>query len=458
MSENRVSVAERQRPRVDQYRRTGQHPRTGQRRLVALPQPVGTRPSVTRTQPGVLMLLAVATAIGGTGLAAGGTSGALLGAELGGTSAAAGLPLGLLVVGSAIGALLISWEAGRGRRGRGLMLGYAIGAAGAVVVIVSTVLRDLPLLLAGSTALGTANSSIFLTRYAAVAASTPASRGRALGMVFSATAIGAVFSPMLLGPSGALAEAVGLPALAGMYLVSVVTFGAAGLMFAAAANPRVPWFSQAAGVLRHDRPRRGRTTEGDRSAALRRLVDAVTGVRARLALVALVTTNFVMAGIMAVAPVDLTAGGHTLSSVGAIIALHVAGMFAVSPLSGHLADRFGPATVVAAGAALLLVASVAGLFVHDTLSMTGHLIVLGVGWNLGIVGGSALLTDAVPDSLRPHVEGVGEVLMGLAAAVAAPVAAVVAVLGGYSALALVSGGVAVGVLVFMHMSSLRRVA
>jgi MFS family permease len=239
-----------------------------------------------------------------------------------------------------------------------------------------------------------------------------------------------------------------------MYLVSVVTFGVSGLMFAAAANPRLPWFSQAAGVLRHDRPPRGRTTAGD----LRRLVHAVAGVRARLALVALVTTNFVMAGIMAVAPVDLTVGGHTLSSVGAIIALHVAGMFAVSPLSGHLSDRFGPATVVAAGAALLLAASVAGLFVHGTVSMTGHLIVLGVGWNLGIVGGSALLTDAVPDSLRPHVEGVGEVLMGLSAAVAAPVAAVVAVLGGYPALALVSGVVAVGVLVFMHMTSLRRLA
>jgi MFS family permease len=183
----------------------------------------------------------------------------------------------------------------------------------------------------------------------------------------------------------------------------------------------------------------------------------VAGVRARLALVALVTTNFVMAGIMAVAPVDLTAGGHTLSSVGAVIALHVAGMFAVSPLSGYLADRFGPATVVTAGAALLLAASVAGLFVpeHGTLGMIGHLVVLGVGWNLGIVGGSALLTDAVPDSLRPHVEGVGEVLMGLAAAVAAPVAAVVAVFGGYPALALVSGTVAVGVLVFMHVSSLR---
>lgn len=442
MSENRATVAQRQRPRAVQ------------RPVSTPPHPVSTQADVTRTQPGVLMLLAVATAIGSTGLAAGGTSGALLGAELAGTGAGAGLPLALLVVGGAIGAVLISWEAGRGHRGRGLMLGYAVGAGGAIIVIVSTVLRDLPLLLAGSTALGTANSSIFLTRYAAVAASTPASRGRALGMVFSATAIGAVFSPMLLGPSGALAESVGLPALAGMYLVSVVTFGVAGLMFAAAASPRVPWFSQAAGVLGQARPR-GRTPAGDRIVTLRRLVRAVTGVRARFALVALVTTNFVMAGIMAVAPVDLTVSGHTLSSVGAVIALHVAGMFAVSPLSGHLADRFGPATVVAAGAALLLAASVVGLFVHGTVSMTGHLVVLGVGWNLGIVGGSALLTDAVPDSLRPHVEGVGEVLMGLAAAVAAPVAAVVAVLGGYPALALVSGAVAVGVLVFMHVSSLR---
>ena len=79
MSENRANVAERQRPRV------------GQRPASAPPQPVSPQPSVTRTQSGVLMLLAVATAIGSTGLAAGGTSGALLGAELAGTVLAAGL-------------------------------------------------------------------------------------------------------------------------------------------------------------------------------------------------------------------------------------------------------------------------------------------------------------------------------------------------------------------------------
>ncbi|MFD0475952.1 hypothetical protein ACFQ0B_52845 [Nonomuraea thailandensis] len=117
---------------------------------------------------GVLALLAAATATGSTGLAAGGTAGALLGAELAGTSAAAGLPVALLVVGSAAGAVLVSAQAGRGRRGRGLAIGYLVGVAGAIIVILAAVVRSVPLLLAGSVVLGVANSSVFMARYAAL--------------------------------------------------------------------------------------------------------------------------------------------------------------------------------------------------------------------------------------------------------------------------------------------------
>jgi len=125
-------------------------------------RPVDT--GVRRGSRTVILMLSVATAIGSTGLAAGGTAGALLGSRLAHTAAGAGLPPGLLVVGSAAGALLISRQTARGRRGRGLMLGYLLGAAGAAVVVASAMLRDLPLLLAGSTVLGAANSAVFLTR------------------------------------------------------------------------------------------------------------------------------------------------------------------------------------------------------------------------------------------------------------------------------------------------------
>lgn len=112
--------------------------------------------------------------MGSTGLAAGGTAGALLGVEITGTEAAAGLPLGLLVVGSAATALLISRRTGRAGRGRSLALGYTLGAIGAALVVIAAVASNLIALLAGSILLGAGNAAIFLTRYAAAEAGSEA--------------------------------------------------------------------------------------------------------------------------------------------------------------------------------------------------------------------------------------------------------------------------------------------
>jgi len=399
-------------------------------------------------QHGVLALLSAATMIGSVGLAAGGTAGALLGSELAGTGAA-GLPPGLLVIGSAIGALLISWQAGRGHRGRGLMLGYLLGVAGAAVVIMAAAERNMPLLLVGSTVLGVANSAIFLTRYAAMEAGDESTRGRALGRIFFATAIGAVLSPTLLGPSGALAEAIGLPALTGLYLIAIVAFGISALLFAVALNPRVPWFGKSAVVLSRN--------HAGRPPGITALVGALRGPRARSAFIALITTNFIMVGLMAIAPVDMMGHEQGLEMIGAIIALHVAGMFGPSPITGYLVDRFGPVAIVVLGHALLFISGLAGALVHDhsVLMMTGHLVILGVGWNCGVIGGSTLLAGSVPDEMRPHTEGIGEVVMGLSAAVAAPAAAVIAAFRDYQSCSVLVCVVAVSALIFVHRSRQR---
>ncbi|MFL6126434.1 MFS transporter [Actinophytocola sp.] len=383
---------------------------------------------------GLLARLAAATAVGSTGLAAGGTAGALLATDLAGP-AAAGLPLGLLVLGSAAGAVLMSWLAARGHRRRGLVLGYTLGVAGAALVVLAAVARSLPLVLVGSVALGTANSAVFLTRYAAAAATTAANRGRALGTVFFATAIGAVASPLLLGPSEAVARHLGLPRFSGLYLVAVLVFGAAALVLATGARSS----------------RGGPVGQGSGRAALRAVLSRGRG---RVAVLMLAGTNLVMTGVMTIAPVHLVAHGQGLDLLGTIVALHVLGMFAPSPVSGRLADRFGPLPVILAGAVLLLAACLLGLFAagHGTVAMVGHLLVLGVGWNFGIVGASTLLAGAAPEPLRPYAEGIGEMSMGLAAAVAGPAAGLAADLGGYWALSL-GGAVAAVCLLAVYWSS-----
>lgn len=374
-------------------------------------------------------VLALATAVGSTGLAAGGTAGALLAVEITGTSASAGLPTGALVAGAAAGALLASYRAARGQRGQGLVLAYLLGVAGAVTVLAAASARSLPALLAGSTVLGAANSAVFLTRYAAAGPSGTAHRGRALGLVFGAATIGAVTGPLLLGPTGALAAAVGLPRLGGLYLVAIVAFGLAAALLAAATDPRAPWLGRAAPVLA--RGRRAGAGPGPRGAL--RMLSGPAGP----AVAVLAVTNFVMVAVMTIAPVGMLRHGASLPGLGVVVAVHVAGMFAFAPVSGILIDRYGPVAVGSAGGALLAVACLLGTVTsgHGSVAMAVHLVAVGVGWNCGVVAGSAQLAAAAPESLRPHVEAVGEVAMSAAAAVAAPVAGLIAAGGGYRALA-----------------------
>ena len=274
-------------------------------------------------------MLAAATAIGALGLAAGGSAGALLAEDMTGNTALAGLPLGALVAGSAVSALLISWRTGRAGRTAGLVLGYAIGTAGAALVIAAAVVDDLALLLAGSAALGAANAAIFLSRYAAAELGGETGRGRALGVVFFATAVGAVLSPNLLGPSGDLAEAVGLPGLAGLYLVALAAFVGAGFLLAALPSASLP--------------------VGEGRAVTRSELRAGLW-SARVALVLLAVTNLVMVAVMAIAPIHMMEHGHGLDLVGVIVSIHVLCMFAPSPVTGWLADRAGSAIVAALGA------------------------------------------------------------------------------------------------------------
>jgi MFS family permease len=387
--------------------------------------PAPTRPTAANRR--ALSMLAATTAIGGLGLAAGGTAAALLAVELTSSEAAAGLPLGALAAGQAAASLLVARVTGRAGRGAGLVLGYGIGVVGALVVVGAALQGSFPVMLVGSLLLGGANAAIFLSRYAAADLAGPDARGRALGTVLFATALGTVAGPALLVPTGRLAQALGLPRLAGLYLVSVAAFAAAGLAVAGLSRA-LPELGRGSRATRADGDGRP-MTRGRLAAALR-------PAPVRAALLVLGGTNLVMVAIMAVAPVRLMAHGHDLGFVGLAVSVHVLAMFAPSPVTGWLADRFGAAAVAAAGAVLLILAGMGGLgHQHGGHHMVALLIVLGLGWNGGVVGGSALLAASVPPALRPRSEAIGEASMGLAAA-GAPAAGILVALGGFTTLCL----------------------
>jgi len=151
---------------------------------------------------------------------------------------------------------------------------------------------------------------------------------------------------------------------------------------------------------------------------------------------AIVLANLVMVSVMTMTPVHLDDSGQSLGGVGLVISLHVAGMFLPSPVSGRLVDRVGRLPVIAAGGAVLLVAG--GLAApssgHDTALVIVALVLLGVGWNLGLVGGSTLITDSVPIEHRARAQGQADVAMSGAGALGSLASGPLLQLGGYALL------------------------
>ena len=190
--------------------------------------------------------------------------------------------------------------------------------------------------------IGFGNSSNQLSRYAAADLVPPGRRASTLGLVVWGATVGAVVGPNLVAFSGEVAENLGLPVLTGPYLVPMVFVGAAAVLSFV--------------MLRPDPYELADTTveqmRGDDGAAPR-LAELLRRPAVLAAITALVFGQVVMVLIMTMTPLHMTQHGHGLAAVGFVISGHTFGMFALSPISGRLTDRYGSPVVIAAGLAVL---------------------------------------------------------------------------------------------------------
>jgi len=385
-----------------------------------------------------MRVLVVAQLLGACGLAAGGTAGALLAELFTGSPATAGLPLAMLVLGSGVGAVAVTRVmSGHGRR-VGLAAAYLAGAVGAGLVVAAAAFRSWPLLLAGCGLLGGGNTAVMLARYAA--ADVASRRGRAISAVVAAASVGAIAGPNLLGPAGALAGVVGLPAPTGLFLLAIPAFLGAALVLVVFLRPDPLQVARAAAPS---------TQQPAVAGGMRELACLLGDRHIRLALLVLAVANLAMVGVMAVAPVHLHLYGAGMGTIGLLISVHIAAMYLPSPVTGWLADTLGAGVVAGIGALLLLAAgAVAAVAGAGRPGIIVALLLLGVGWNAGLIGGSALLHDAaVSSSLRTRAEGLGELGMGAAAAVGGSGAGLLLATGGLALLGLVAAAPCLLVLV-----------
>lgn len=419
------------------------------------------RPDVAPIQRRTLSLLFGTQIIGGIGVTIGVAVGALLAARIAGT-AVAGLTQSAAVVGAALLAIPITRITnGHGRR-PGLAVAYLVGAIGAVLVVFAAATRSVPLLLLGSLLFGGGAAANLQARYAAVDLAEPARRGRQLALIVWATTIGAVAAPNFAALADTVTDGWGLPPLAGPYAFSAAAFVlAAGVLLAllrpdplltarrleaatdtAVASPPPTTEPPAGGLTVAP------TSVARRGAGMRAAWQVVRDrPPARLGVAAVAVGHAVMVAVMSMTPVRLGEShgdADVLRVVGIVLSLHIAGMYALAPLVGWLADRLGRRAVILGGVALLLAAcAVAGTADHHTPQLTVGLVLLGLGWSGTMVGGSTLLSESVPATVRPSVQGFSDLTMGLAGASAAAISGFVMRAAGYPVLTLLAAIVAV---------------
>ncbi|HEY5717756.1 MAG TPA: MFS transporter [Motiliproteus sp.] len=316
---------------------------------------------------------------------------ALIGQQLALAPALATLPVAIQFAGMMAATLPASLLMKRIGRRRGFVLGNLIGIAGALVAIQGLRSSSFVLFCCGTFLLGCCIGISQLYRFAAVDASPPEQKHRAISWVMSGGLLAA-----LIGPNLAIWTRDWLPqqlfvgsfvGLLGLYLLALALLGVI----------RVPPPSQEE-VQGEERP-------------LRRVVCQPSFV---LAVVAAMVAYAVMALIMTATPLAMQGCGHGFAATAGVIQWHVLGMFAPSFVTGRLIQRFGTSTVMLVGAALTLACILINLQGVSEGHFLAALTLLGVGWNFLYIGATGLLTETYRPAEKARVQGLNDVLVSIA--------------------------------------------
>ncbi|MCR2801120.1 MFS transporter [Microbacterium sp. zg-Y818] len=388
---------------------------------------VTTPAAVAGLQRRTVTVLAAGQVLGGIAFGATVSLGALLAADLSGDDSLSGLATASVTLGAALCAIPLARLAGRRGRRVALTLGNLLALVGIATVITAAAVRSFPLLLAGVVLIGAGNAGNLQSRFAATDLAASGRRGRDLGTVVWATTVGGVIGPLMLTPGEVVGQALGMPPLTGSYAFSLVAQVAACILYLTALRPDPLLTAQR--LARSGEAAREHIVETDRPLAARYAIFAVAG------------SHVVMASVMAMTPVHLAHldPAHVTTIVGVTIALHVFGMYGLSPIFGILADRWGRIPTILLGQGILAASLVtAAVAPQSQVAILVALFLLGLGWSAATVSGAALLTESTLTAMRPRRQGRSDTIMTFSAAVGAVLAGVVLGWIGYGGLALVA--------------------
>jgi MFS family permease len=322
--------------------------------------------------------------------------GGLAGQSLSPVKCLATLPISVIIFGSMLMAPLLSHLMQQRGRAAGFCVGAAGGAIGSALCAWALLISSFPLFLFGSILTGAYMSAQGFYRFAATDGASEAFRPTAISWVMAAGLASAIVGPQLVK----LTENALAP----------VPFAGAYLAAAALNIVGIPIF----GFL--DAPKPAARSPG--STPIRGRWDLIRTPRIAVAMICGMVSYALMNLVMTSTPLAIVGCGFGTADAANVVSAHVLAMFAPSFVTGYLIARFGVERILAAGLAILSGAGLVGLSGVDLGHFFVTLILLGIGWNFGFIGATAMLTSAHRPEERGRVQGMNDFavfgLVGLA--------------------------------------------
>lgn len=370
------------------------------------------QPDVVAAQRRTVRLLIIGQVLGSFGMGAAPSVGVLLAEEVTNSDTMAGLARTSMTLGAALAGIPLALLAARGGRRVSLSVGWFIAVLGAAALIGAAVEVNTVLMIAGMLLFGCGTAVGLQSRFAATDLVVPRLRGRTLSFVVWSGTLGTVLGPNLGPPGEWVSRRLGLPPLAGAFVISIVVMTIAGLVILFLLRPD-PLLTATRYEIRES------GVVGRRP--VREVFTTLWSIRpARFALLTVIGAHLSMVSLMTMTPVQLSHHGAGLTIVGITISIHVLGMYALSPVVGYASDRIGPVRVIMIGQLIFLGSTVTAIISAGNAGWTMiSLFLLGLGWSCGTVPGAILLTESVPAAIRPSAQGMVDTAMNGFAALAA---------------------------------------
>ena len=331
--------------------------------------------------------LAFAVALAGANATVIFATGAIVGSMLAPNPAYATLSISVFVVGMAAGTLPIGWIARRYGRRAAFMTGAGSGVVTGLLACYAVVTGSFALFCLSTFFGGLYQAAAQSYRFAAADSASDAFRPKAIAWVMAGGVFAGVLGPQLVTYTMDLWQpylfAVSYLAQAAVALIAMV----------------VLWQVEAPPPLPVDTP------------DARPLMEIVKQPRFVAAVICGVISYGLMNFIMTSAPLAMKLCGHSVTDSNLAIEFHVIAMYLPSFITGSLISRFGAGKVILAGMVLIVLAAVAGLAGQTVYHFWADMILVGLGWNFGFIGATALVTETHRPSERTKVQSFNDFLV-----------------------------------------------